>query len=91
MTSESDLFQRTFDDLEQLYLQYHNLDTITTRAFKLLGDCKLGSIEKELKKLQAVDTKPLENKITDLIVELAVRNNEIEDLRKQVKSFELLK
>ena len=38
-----------------------------------------------------MDTKPLENKITDFTVELAVRNNEVEDLRKQVKSFELLK
>ena len=44
-----------------------------------------------MKKLQAVDTKLLENKIVDLTVELAVRNNEIEDLRKQVKNFELLK
>ena len=51
MTSESDPFRRVFDDLEQLRLQYQNLDTITTRASKLLGDCKVGNIEKELKKL----------------------------------------
>ena len=91
MTSKSDPFQRVFDDLEQLRLQYHNLDTITARASKLLGDCKVGNIEKELKKLKAVDTKPLEDKIVDLTVTLAVRNDEVEDIRKQVKSFELLK
>ena len=51
MTSKSDPFWRVFDNLEQLRLQYHNLDTITTRASKLLGDCKVGNIEKELKKL----------------------------------------
>ena len=82
VTSESDPFWRVFDDLEQLRFQYNNLDTITTRASKLLGDYKVGNIKKELKKLQAVDTKPLENKIADLTVELAVRNDEIEDLKK---------
>ena len=91
MTSESDPFWRIFDDLEQLRLEYHNLDTITTRASKLLGDCKIGNIEKELKKLKAVDTIPLEDKIAILTVILALRNDEIEDLMKQVKSFELLK
>ena len=91
MTSESDPFRRLFDDLEQARFQYHNLDTITTRASKLLGDCKVGNIEKEIKKLKAVDTKPLEDRISDLTVELAVRNNEVEDLWKQEKSFELLK
>ena len=70
--------------MEQLRYQYNNLDTITTRASKLLGDCKVGNIEKELKKLKAVDTKSLENK-------LAVRNDEIEDLKKQVKSLERIK
>ena len=72
-------------------LQYHNLDTITTRASKLLGDCKIGNIEKEIKKLKAVDTKPLENKISDLRVELAVQKDKVEGLRKQLKSFEILK
>ena len=66
MTSENDPFQRLFDDLEQARYQYHNLDTITNRVSKLLGDCKVGNIEKEIKKLQAVDTKSIENKISDL-------------------------
>ena len=72
MTSESDPFRRAFDDLEQLRLQYHNLDTITTRASKFLGDCKVGNIEKELKKLKAVETKPLKDKIADLTVTMAL-------------------
>ena len=91
MTSESDPFWRLFDDLEQVRFQFHNLDTITIKASKLLGDCKVGNIEREIKKLQAVETKSLENRIADLRVELAVQSNEIEDLWKQVKSFELLK
>ena len=86
-TSESDLFRRIFDELEQVRLQYHNLDTITTIASKLLGDCKVGNIERVLKKLKAVDTKPLKDKIADLTVTVALRNDEIEDLKKQVKSF----
>ena len=77
--------------MKQLRFQYNNLDTITTRASKLLGDCKAGNIEKELKKLKAVDTKPLENKIADLTVEMAMRNDKIEDLKKQVKSLERIK
>ena len=91
VSSEDDPFWRVFDDLEQLCFQYLNLDTITTRASKLLGDCKVGNIEKELTKLKAVDTKALEDKISNLTVTLALRNDEIEDLRKQVKYFELLK
>ena len=38
-----------------------------------------------------MDTKPLENKIADLTVELVVRNDEIEDLKKQMKSLERIK
>ena len=91
MTYEGDPFQRVFDDLEQLCFQYNNLDTITTKASELLGDCKVGNIERELKKLKAVDTKTLEKKVADLTVELAVRNDEIEDLKKQVKSLERIK
>ena len=86
MTYRGNPFQQVFDDLEQLRYQYNNLETITTRASKLLGDCKIGNIEKELKKLKAVDTKSLENKVADLTVELAVRNDKIEDLKKQIKS-----
>ena len=62
----SDPFRRVFDDLEQVRYQFRNLNTVTSRASKLLGDCKVGNIEKEIKKLQAVDTKSLESKITDL-------------------------
>ena len=60
--------------------QFHNLDTVKTRPSKLLEDCKVGNIKKEIKKLQSVDTKSLESKITDLRIELAVRNDEVEDL-----------
>ena len=91
MTYEGDPFRLVFDDLEQLRYQYTNLDTITTRASKLLGDYKVGNIERKLKKLKAMDTKPLENKVADLTVELAVRNDEIEDLKRQVKSLERIK
>ena len=65
-TSEGDPFRRIFDELEQVRLQYHKLDTITTRASKLLGDCKVGNIEKEIKKLKAIGTRTLENRIADL-------------------------
>ena len=71
--------------------QFHNLNTVTSRASKLLGDCKVSYIERKIKKLQAVDTKSLESKITDLQIELAVRNDELEDLRKQLRSFDILK
>ena len=50
-TFEGDPFRHVFDDLEQLQFPYTNLETITTRASKLLGDCKVGNIVKELKKL----------------------------------------
>ena len=91
MIYEGDPFRRVFDDLEQLCYQYNNLETVTTRASKLLGDCKIRNIEKELKKLKVVDTKSRENKVADITVELVVRNDQIEDLKKQVKSLEEIK
>ena len=36
-------------------------------------------------------TKSLENKVVDLTIELVVRNDKIEDLKKQVKSLERIK
>ena len=74
-----------------MHLQYANLDNITTRASKLLGDCKVGNIVKELKKLKEVDTTLLENRIADLKVELASRNDEVENLKKQLRCLERIK
>ena len=91
VTSESDPFRCIFDDLEQLHFQYANLDTITTRASKLLGDCKVENIVKELKKLKEVDTTSLEDRVADLKVELASWNDEVEDLKKQVRCLERIK
>ena len=71
VTFEGDPFRRVFNDLEQLYFQYANLNTITNKASKLLGDCKVGNIIKELKKFKEVDTMSLENRVADLKVELA--------------------
>ena len=45
---------------------YLNLHTITSSVSKLLGDCKFVNIEKEVKKLQAADTKALESEVADL-------------------------
>ena len=90
-TFEGDPFQRVFDDLEQLHYQYNNLDTITTRASKLLGDCKVGNIVKELKKLKEEDTKSLKDKVADLTMELVIRKDEIKKLKKRVGILERIK
>ena len=90
-TFEGNPFWRIFDDLEQLHYQYNNLDTITTRASKLLDNCKVGNIVKELKKLKEEDTKSLKDKVADLIVKLAIRKDEIEELKKRVGILERIK
>ena len=59
-----------------------------TRVSKFLGDCKVGNIEKEVQKLRAMDTKALESEVADLRMQLAVRNDEVEDLQKQLKPEE---
>ena len=89
--SEHDPFRRTFDELEQVRIHYNNLHTITSRVSKLLGDCKFGNIERELKKaLEGKDAKALELEITDLKGRILVNHDEIEELRNKVKSYDLL-
>ena len=90
-TFEGDPFWRVFDDLEQLQFQYTNLETITTRASKLLGNCKVGNIVKELKKLQEKDTKSLEKEVTDLKIELALWKDEINKLKVKIRFLEQIK
>ena len=51
-TFENNPFQCIFEELDQVYFQYSKLEVVTKGASKLLGDCKVGNIVKELKKLQ---------------------------------------
>ena len=62
-----------------------------TRASKLLSDCKVGNIVKELKKLQKKDTKSLEKEVVDLKVELTLRKDEINELKVKIRCLELIK
>jgi len=72
-------------------IHYNNLHTITSRVSKLLGDCKFGNIERELKKaLEGKDTEALESEITDLKGRILVNHDEIEELRNKVRSYDLL-
>lgn len=87
---EGDPFRRTFEELEQACYHYLNLHTITSRVSKLLDDCKFGNIERELKKLQSTDTKALESEVADLKLKILLKNDEVEELSKRLKCFELL-
>ena len=90
-TFEGDSFRCVFDNLEQLRFQYTNLEIITTKASKFLGDCKVGNIVKELKKLQEKDTKSLEKEVADLKIELALRKDEINKLKVKTMCLEQIK
>ena len=61
---------------------YLNLHKITSRVL-LFGDCKFVNIKKEVKKLQASDTKALESKEADLWMQpVQLKNDEVEELHK---------
>ena len=57
---EDDPFWRIREELDQAQSKYSKLELITKGASKLLSDCKLGNIVKELKKLKQKDTTSLE-------------------------------
>ena len=90
-TFKGNPFPRIFNDLEQLQFQYFNLETITTRASKLLSDCKVRNIVEELKKLQEKNTKSLEKEVADLKVELALRKDEVNELKVRAGCLEWIR
>ena len=53
-------FWRVYEELDQVQSQYSKLELVTKGTSKLLGDCKVGNIVKELKKLKGKDTTSLE-------------------------------
>ena len=55
-----DPFQRVQDELDQVQSRYSKMELVVKRASKLLDDCKVGNICKELKKLKKKDTASLE-------------------------------
>ena len=70
--------------------QYSKMKVVIKGASKLLGDCKVGNIVKELKKLKEKDTASLEaaNKtlhleVDQLKVALALKEDEVKDLKAQ--------
>ena len=60
MTFEDDPFWQILEELDQVQSKYSKLELVTKGASKLLGNCKLGNIVKELKKLKQKDTTSLE-------------------------------
>ena len=79
-------FRKEFDQLQS---QYSKLEYVTKGACKLLGDCKLVDLCKELEEvvewkdsmtLEANNAK-LVGQVTDLEVEIAKKNEEIKQLR----------
>ena len=92
---EDDPFRWMREEIDVLQGQYSKLESVTKEASKLLGDCKAGNICKELKKLkqedkslmQAHNTK-LRLQVADLQMELKAKDEEIHQLRAQMKSLE---
>ena len=49
---EDNPFRRIREEIDQLQRQYSKLEYVTIGAYKLLGDCKLANLCKELDKIQ---------------------------------------
>ena len=81
---EDNPFRQIREEIDQLQGQYSKLEYVTKGVSKILGDCRLGKIYKELKKLQQKDMETLEAtnamltlRVADLRVELAKKDKEI--------------
>jgi hypothetical protein len=97
-SSEDDPFRRAFDELEEAHFRYNKLEAITKGASKLLGDCKAENISKELKKLKEKGTAALEarnasltKEVADLKTELALKGDEIRELKVRTDGLELIR
>ena len=87
---EEDPFRRVREELDQVQSQYSKLELVTKGASKLLGDCKVGNIVKELKKLKQKDTASLEaananlsSEVTELKMALVLKDDKIRELKAQ--------
>ena len=85
---EDDPFWWIREEIDQLHRQYSKLEFVMKGASKLLGNCRLGNIVKDLKKLQQKDTAMLEatnavlsSQVADLKMALAKKDEEIYQLK----------
>jgi hypothetical protein len=85
---EDDPFRRLQEELDQVQIRYSKMEVVIRGASKLLGDCKVGNIGKELKKLKEKDTESLEaanrklqQQVDDLQVALALKDDEVKNLK----------
>ena len=95
---EDDPFWNVFEELDQVHFQYSKLEIVAKGASKLLGDCKMGNIVKELKKLKEKNMLSLEaqnaslaTEVADLKVELAMRKDKIRKLKVRTESMERIR
>ena len=85
-----DLFRRVRDELDQVQSPYSKMELVIKGASKFLGNCKAWNIVKELNKLKQQDTQELEaanmtlrKEVEELKMALAVKEDEIRDLKGQ--------
>ena len=82
---DDDPFQRLHGKLDRTAKRYAAMEAVIKEASIILGDCKTGSIVKELMKLKEKDAEALEAanrklqlQVNDLKVELALKEEEIQ-------------
>ena len=63
---DDDLFSRVQNELDQVQSRYQKMELVLKGATKLLGDCKIGNIYKEIRKLKEVDNSKLKTHNTHL-------------------------
>ena len=89
-------FHRIQEELDQVSSRYSKMEVVIKGASKLLGDCKVGNIVKELKKLKEKDTESLEvanrklqQEVNELKIALALKEDELTNFK--VLRIEVLK
>ena len=88
-------FQRVSEELGRIQNNYSKMEVVLRGASRLLGDCKLGNIGKEIRKLKQEDgsdlkahNKALKLKITDLQVTVQAQDAEVRRLRTKAEGVE---
>ena len=95
---DDDPFQWVQNELDQVQSRYSKIELVIKGATKLFGDCKVGNISKEIRKLKEEDSSELKAhnaqlkiRIKDLHVTVKAQDEEIRRLRAMTEDIERIR
>ena len=81
---EDEPFKRIQLELDQEKIHYTKLETVVTRAARLLGDCKAENIGKEIRRLKAEDSAALKTEVEKLKLRVCEQQGMMKNEEEQI-------